>query len=677
MREIGGGLSGFRGQVDQTSRSSGILNNQLKAMGTTFRYALAGSILFTVPQMVRNLANFEQQLGLIAAIGSQGNLPLVGQQVTDIGIAVQTASVNSITPVNEFNDALINLYSTIGGQQVSPNQAVEMVTSIAQASQLMQVNVTEAQQAFMQMNFAFRRPQTPSGINAQAREFFALIQQAPGGIAAGPQIIQQMGPLSRVAAFAGMTQEQTMALTLQSLRGGGTPATNLRGLQFLIQSLVQPQTKEAKETLASIGITPESIRTMPGAGFGALRTIIQHVRGLGGVQGAGRAMRVDPDELGMVSDDPAAATTALGISGEGAQFLAKAFHRVHALRAAVGLIVRGEPELLSGLNIIDKAQKDQLDDVGNMSKAWQRYEQRAQLKKVPIAINALGIQTAEIFKPIISLAAGGVLGAQGYLSKHQEETKYGVGAAAGAIGIAAALRRLRGLGAGGGLFGLRNIGRGVIGAQAISGAIEGTAPKGTVTDPLFVVTLPGFGAGGRGAEKAGEVASRAARRRIPGLPLTLGLAGLGAAEAAVLLSTPGASAHTRKNYPLSDPHFRQGHPLFTHMANIAGRFQDPDYRRGHPRQWDVMQRYREHQISQDQAERLFQRIARSNQREHPRMHITVAGPDGRQPKAEVHVKADRGTHVDGRRDKRVHVPLELFPDFGPGSSRGKPKSSRG
>jgi len=80
MGAVAQGFGTIGRQVSENTRLSERLNSQWRAIGTTIRYAVAGGAVFGLANMVNNLRNVQQQLGLMQAIGSrQGGLTITNR----------------------------------------------------------------------------------------------------------------------------------------------------------------------------------------------------------------------------------------------------------------------------------------------------------------------------------------------------------------------------------------------------------------------------------------------------------------------------------------------------------------------------------------------------------------------------------------------------------------------
>jgi len=669
----------------------------MRALGTTLRYAFAGSVVFGVSNMVRNLSQIQTQLGQIAAIGSQagpggGSIPLTGDQISGLASTVRQAATDTITPVNQMNDAVLNLYSTI--QNVPPNRAVAMVKEFAKTAILTQTDVTSLQQVALQSQFAFHRPHTVAEARRQAQEYFTLISAAPGGPAAAGQIFQQLGPLARVFAFGHGTQEQMLGFTLSALRGGGTPATNLRGLQYLVQTVASPneQTKTSREAFHRLGITDEFVRKYGVAK--ALERVLGAIR-TGGVSGGAGLRNLDDDTLAQVeaqtAGDPFAATSQLGIGGAGATLAAQLFHRVHALRTAVGLATRmeggpGVEETVGDdLRRIQNAADGHASEVDDLEKAWARFRKQSRLPQAAQAIQTMTLDVATELESIINYRGkltGGITDLSKQVHAHPDisvATLLGVGALALRGGRASLL-------AGGA--------RGALGGSIVAqGALAGqNVPGGSPLNPLFVwVVGQGFNPfGGRrmfptpiGPER-GPLGSRPPLPQERGRLGNLGrFASTGIGGPLTLAAgfeyffgdnaiQPDEGVHNRRQAALQVRDSRN--PLLTyfsqHTTNALG--QAKFIHQGSDAERDVVQRFWDKKMTSAEAEKRLREISHTYPKQWADLVrqgvIVIAG----HARVDINVNEKDAAGKTTRSTKKK-VTVDLFPDFtsqAPNTRRG-------
>lgn len=653
---LGGVSSGYR-NAGRAARSmagdQSYLNNQLRAFGTTMRYAIAGTAVFGAAGTISTLSEIQKQLGLISAIGNvstpQGQgLLLVGKRLDDLSKGSRQLAVETVQPIQNINDSIINLLSTVS--DVPENQILPMVKDIAEASTLAQISAEDATKAFTTMQVAFGKKVNRENMLRTAQEFFLLTRRAPGGAAAGQQVITQLGQLSAASVTARVSQPQMLAMLTSVLRYGIPPAQAGRGLQFLLQTIGLPgqQTKGAREALGSLGINSNFISQK--GGVSALGRIFDEVRKRGfrpGVQLTSRLSSLE-EELGGDADLPKSE-----LAGPGADFAGKIFRRVHAFRTFVALYSRwlaesevGKPNLTQEIKDFTNAENDHVSDLEDLGKAWKRFQDEARLPQAAIALQALGQDVATTFEPIINLAARGITGAESFVSKHQKPAVYG---AAGLLALLAARRGLGGIlsgaGRGAGLAG---------GIGAASGQWAGM-PGESIQNPSYVWVIGTLSGIGRAkipgvktieddVQKGGASGSRFGRFLGKAAPYSLAAGPyLGAALWA------GGMAYSINS--MIHPGKKPGKLLNELIAhgNIHG---DSPYMQAHPGWNLVFKDYINKKIGPEQAEARLQQLTKVQMAQ---INATISKPLHDLARA-LRPHGTKGIQVHGKAD--VHVKVE-------------------
>jgi hypothetical protein len=509
MRQYGSGLTGIGQNMQQVGRNSGYMNSQLRAIGTTLRYTFAGTMVFGLARMGQELSDIQTQLALMGTVGQvvddAGNkIELTDQKLGKMLDNIQSKAPSALTNVNDLAAGVVNFLSSV--QNYPEGEVVDTVTRIAQVAQIAQVGTADMTKAVTGMNQAFGRTQNLRNYEQLMRGILHLIEEAPGGISAGGEIIQQLAPLSAVSRLARISPGQMLGGYLTVLRGGGTPSTAGRGFQYLVQSLAQP-TKQGLEAQAQAGITPQLVQQR--GGMWALDQLMKHARGLG-VQGLDKLSGLTDDQLDLIEQGGGAES--LGISGPGMQFLREAIGRIHGIRALA--LLMSQPEnyrkdqrgTAGFMDINDKNEKEFADQI-------EKFVNRQPLKRMTTALVSMRTQIEQDMQPLLNPVAGGVnwVATQGL--KHQDATKYGEYGLAGLLGAYGLSRLVRGKGMG--RIGAAGPGM-LLGVSAIGNQGLGASPQ----NPMFVVVVgnmfgggggnPIFGGRGRGA--AGEAAEDAGRK---------------------------------------------------------------------------------------------------------------------------------------------------------------------
>lgn len=502
-------LRGGRAAGQQTRQLSA-MEQQFRALGTTIRYALAGGLVFGITGLVGKLNQLQQQLGLIAAIGPTAGVSFNKSQLGDFLNQIEQRAVDARTPVNELNSSVINFLSTV---QNSPrNEIPDIVANIGIASKLAQTPVEDLTKAVTTLNIGAGRQNNLKNINALLREWYHLIATAPGGIAAAPQIAQQLGPLASVAQFGRLTPEQMFGFTLGSLRFGATPSTALRGTQYFLQSLFQPTGAQAK-ALSAAGFTPTRLKSEGGAKF--VIDYLNYVRNLG-ANASPTTLRKFGNQVDLNPDTEAALAPNQNIQGYSPQalaFLRKTLGRIHGIRTAAVLIAqlqrRGQIQSLTeDLQDMHQLWQNEGKFVNEYKNAVKNYQKQTPLQAAAIGLNTLSTQLQTAIAPLANIVAGGITATSQAAAKHPHETQF---ALAGGAALVAALGLGRLFRGGRGINPLSLLRRGggsaFVAAQAVEDIAQGGATRGaSPTNPLYVIVVGQLfgGPGGGGLVPGGN-----------------------------------------------------------------------------------------------------------------------------------------------------------------------------
>ena len=474
-------------QARTLAREQSLLNTQLRAFGTTIRYAVAGTAVFGVAGTISSLAQIQTQLGQISALSGisgikgpgGGSIQLVGSALQDMSQQVRQASIDTVQPISSINEAILNLMST--SQGLKSNEIVPIIEEMAKGATLAQTPIENLTQAAASMNIAFQKAPSLENFRKFSREWFTVIGLAPGARAAAPQVIQQLGPLASIARGSRFNQEQLMTMVLGALRFGGSPSTSLRGVQYLMQGLASPPSKQAAEALAQAGVTPTF--TAQHGGWAALMRVLNFVSKLGPSPGASQLKQlsnISDEDLDTMGKLPPALA-----SGPAMEWLRKATGRVHAQRAAIILAAQLQQhgDVLSLMQDFNKIADKQGDQTDAYIKGWQRFLNEAKLPQAAVALQVLGQDVATAMEPILNLGATGITGLSKLATKHQDVTR-GLVIAGGLAALFSTGRRA--LGTLGGAAG--RAGGAVVVAESLAGA-EGQwkgMPGESATRPAFV-----------------------------------------------------------------------------------------------------------------------------------------------------------------------------------------------
>jgi hypothetical protein len=659
MNQMIGGMTNLGRAAYSAGTMSERANAQWRAFGTTIRYAIAGSVVFGATRLLTVLRDTQRQYALIGAIsGGAYSSQVAGASAADSALSqlyqnAQTGALDALTPVNEFNDALVNLFSTIDIHGADKGEkAVALTTAISQGAQLATVPVDDLTRSITGMNQAFGRTQNLKNIQQGIRGFTELVYRAPGGVAYGPQFIQQLGPLAAVSRLANVSPEQMYGLYLTETRIGQTPATAGRGLQYLLQSIAVPTSKGHASALKAAGITPQAVQEK--GGLWAIRQLVAHAETMGVSGDLKKASKISDESLdALEAGDPTQAAHGLGISGKGVEYLSKAIGRIHGIRALIALMAqeRSNQQMTRDQETIAAAMQDTEAAQKKFADRWDDFARRQPLQAAAVSVDVVRRSVASAIEPGVNWAAGGISRAGKIVHDHPRVSERVIQAAiVGGAGVALFRGGIRGLLTRGGA----NIPRAIAAGDIVGGAAQ---PRGfSPQKPLYVIVVGEiFGSptasptgtpgpiGGIG--KAGKTPWW--KKSVPFIPLAAGTLAVGAADVLALLSTPGASE--------SGPVDRKRKMIERDL-------------RPYPRLRKILERGDYNDVERKAIDALFQ-----GNKDHlfPKAAMAVL-------KGEANVTVDVNLkHPDGTTQrKRVHVPVNMWSGGKVPSHRGKPGNTR-
>jgi hypothetical protein len=494
--QIAAGYMNMGRQARGMGREVSLAERQMRAFGTTIRYAFAGSVIFGVTSMVGKLNELQQQMGLIAAIAGPAGVNFGTSGLARLQDELAVKSVDARTNITDLNNSVINYLSTVQG--ADPKQLPEIVSQIGIAARLSQTPTEDLTKAVSTLNISAGRNNNLVTINALLREWFSLISRAPGGIAAAPQIAQQLGPLASVAQLGRMQPEQLFGVSLGALRFGATPSVALRGTQYFLQSLFRPPSIQARDAMKKVGLTPEHLQQVGGTQF--MREYLALVAGMGakptekGVRRFGALADVMPSTEVGVGEEFAPRMDIPGLSPQAIEFLSTTLGRIHGIRTA--LVLLQDPRKIDAyIKSFSDLQQGIGKDANQLQRAADDYRRATPLQEAAIALDSLRSNVARDLSGILGFVAGGVSAAAQALTGDSDLRKQlliGGAAGGGAWLLFRRLLRGKGLPGIGGLFGKTFAGAAI--ASSVAGGDVG--PTGSATNPFYVIVLWQVGGGG-------------------------------------------------------------------------------------------------------------------------------------------------------------------------------------
>jgi hypothetical protein len=663
LGQMASGFSNYRRQLDMTERSGNAVNQQLRALGTTLRYSLAGAGIYGTMQMVRNLGEFQAKLGEIQAIGTgPGGLDITDRQIDQLGQRLIDVSNKTTQPIADLQQGVLTLYSTIG--DVPENEAAAMMEEISKIAITSQSNIEDTTNAVLGMLNAFGRG--TGELNKFGDQFQTVIRLSagmPGSTYAG-----KLGVLSGSAALARFTPEQMGALSIGATRFGGSAATNMTYLAQLMTYLENPTTVKERSAFASIGLNKQQLRTMPG--WDILMKVLTAVNQRGGV-GITPGMASASDEMLSQMDEQGLTTQQAGITGGGSGLLQDLFGRMQSRRMAAILSRLMTPAQVAGTKnqTLDDYLQQVTKSTGSVDRAMDKAMDYRRINQAANAMHNLGIEIGTSLSPLLQYPARGFTSTiSAFNNQHWKVPGTHISGqtaevAGGGVGAFFLLRALRGNAAAG------RVARGVPLAAMGLDALSGDTQRGhSPLNPLYVVVVYNTGNSFRGVPGTGLVANEAGviaesgpnyYKQSRGAKFRrAGIAGLGAAVGAYMLydafNQHQDSVHAARTDPLGLTHYLTKRRFGVHIPWVGTVGGGTELQHsGNAREREIIQQLKAHQISPDEAERRLRRAASGDQ-------LKLAGVSRVVGKADVNVTI---TDKQGNKRGSAHVATDLWPDF--------------
>jgi hypothetical protein len=496
-----GGLVGFDRQVRSHTRNLGLWGQQMRAVGTTIRYALAGATVYATASAVSGLGQFLDRLGEIDAlageIDSNGKLTSLGRGLNQVGdIAIDLSNRFGIA-VDDIQQHMIRFYSSFGDDvrgQRGLNMLDKYAKTMAEISMFAEGADPQALGGGVAgMIIGATPPGTPRDIGAQGarmRDIIArVLQETP--TVRGEDIARDIGRLGAAQTASRMTPEQIWAVYGLAARSGGSPAVIGRGVtQLLASEIIRPQTDDQMKAFRQAGLPTDPSQLRALGGFQVLQKMMQAVAPNG-------ARFSNPMALGVEGLDDDAAIAGSGASGINLTLASKLFGRQESFRQFLNLMAQGGiPALEKFVDGINKAKDAEL----GKQMAEQRNRQRAYQQLGQIQRN-VGLTVARGADPALRPIAMQINRIGDWIT---DQNPSAVTGAVGAVGGAALASRLI---FGAGIVGMLGKGAARIpGLKNIMGRFPGLATRAPQLAAASVVGsgLGAFSATGEGQTRSGS-----------------------------------------------------------------------------------------------------------------------------------------------------------------------------
>jgi hypothetical protein len=549
------GLSQVGQRVGSSQRQLGLWDQQIRAIGTTLRYAFAGSVVFGITGAIQTLGDFNVKLGeiegLAARLDQQGHLQRIGGQIDEIGrFARQTALQWGIATedILGYTNRFWSSFEPSGNQRHRMQEMRDFVSQIAILRRALGGEAGDPEQlAGGIAGFIRGIPGGTRNIGASTRRVSNIVSEVTrlSPVITGTDISRDIGRLGAAQTAMRMTPEELFSVYGLASQAGGSPSVIGRGVtQLLSNALLRPRTTEEKEAFAQMGLPTDAnaLRQM-----GGMAVLTQMLRRTGKVSLSG----AQANAVGT-TDDPTEAIT--GISGGNISLASRALGRPEAFRQFIILASQG-------VDALERYQRTLVD-----GEKTNRVLQRAQIVQSHNVVNTMGearrqlglsaIQTIQW--PYENIVGRPMIGAAGLAIDHPRIAQ-GATAVVGGVAAASALSRLIG---GKGL--LSRIGgkafkglRGVVGAdlamEAAPNLVSGQHADGTRANPIWVMIHPASwyvgSPGGMGAPTSSSPGSGGLWNKLKNNPWFLPAAGVSATVAATAGVGYGLDRFEKKYMP--------------------------------------------------------------------------------------------------------------------------------
>jgi hypothetical protein len=488
-------LSQQRTELVRNQRALGTWGQQMRAVGTTIRYALAGAVVYGVVTAVSRLGEFEAKLGeidaLAARIGESGRLEGLGTQLDRVGdFALQTSNKFGIATadVQQFMSRFYSSFDAPGGQR-GIRQMQSFTDAMAQMSLLAEGADPQALAGGIagMLRGANLPPQ-------EATRFVDIIAEVTrlSPVITGQDIARDIGRLAAAQTASRMRPEEIFGVYLAASMSGGSPAVIGRGItQLLASEIIRPQTEAQMAAFRQVGLPTDPTQLNRLGGLAILQRMMEGVA-------PGRVTFNRPGALRAEDLEDEAAIRAAGVRGVNMTLASQLFGRQESFRQFLNLLSIGGPEAIDKfIGSIDEAirvRRGQQRVEIQMNRRWFQQLREAQAN--------LATQVVRGFRAPMQAWSRVVGFLSGQAVEHPEAT---TAVAAGVIGGFAAGRVARMLGRGG-MFGRRRLAGRALGGtaatlaelpatalmvqEALPNLIAGVAGTGSRANPTWVVIHP-------------------------------------------------------------------------------------------------------------------------------------------------------------------------------------------
>lgn len=659
------------------NRDLGMVEKQLMAIGTTARYALAGSLVFGITGAISKLAQFESQLGTVASLAGSldsrsGRYTAPGDSFIErVGDQAVLTSNKLGIAVDDIQNYMTRFFSAFDLDRMGGRQKLaalgQFVDEVGRLQAMLGPEAGDPQQ--LAGGIAGLVRQIPGGgrnigktTNRVANLVSLMLATTPN--ITGRDVARDIGRVGATMQIANMSPEQAFAVWSIAGRAGGSSSVIGRGVsQLLGTSLLNPSTPAQMKAFSQAGLPtdPTTLRNM-----GGMRVLSQMLRAV-----APRGARVrNPAALNDENLDDTTGIAASGTKGINLTLLYNLLGRQESVRQFIALIAQGGVPALQ--------QQIKLQEKANKNNAVREREEAAIRRR---ALLAAGMSAANLpltlmrgFRwPLEHLAAPPIIATSNAATRHPGIThaaEYTIGAALGVAGARKLIGRFKRGGIGGAASGAAGA---AIAAEEMSSLVGGGATDGTRAKPYWVMISPASWMvgtpGGFGSPVPGTPGSSSSLMKklfgggVAGAK-SLGFKGLGVAGAA--LAIPESWNWLMGQFQGNTRAIPKGHPLLSRFSDnqFAGGLNPGRMPSG--AEQSVLNQFANNMIGTPRAEALL-RLLES------RRGAGVAGAQFSRTEGSMDVTV-RLVDSQGRTigvQKKGGVPVKMWPATGTPTAQGK------
>ena len=503
LRQLRGGITQSRREMSGAQRDMSLWSNQMKAFGTTARYALAGSLVFGVTSAVGALTQLEQKMGDIAALTVEskaggGFTAATREEMTKLADTAIQQSTRLGVGIDQIQNAMQTYYSSF--QNVKRPEVEQFSSTL---TKLASVAETTDQQKLAEglIGVANSLGGGRKAIPREADIISKVVAQSVGF--RGDVLAQNLGRLGGAAGIGGFSDSQMAAVLTTASQVGGSPAVIARGVTQLMNNILNPKQKAQKLAYAQAGLPtdPNALANFKykgqEGGYAVLTKMLDAVRSRGGLKTNRAGLTMSDEQASALGDN--ATLGQLGIGGGGGTDLAYGlFGRQESLRQFVGILSQGPDKL-------DTFLKSMTNASGQMDAMFNERAKYNQLARAQNAISNMGLMAVRSADPALRPIASGINAVGNLMADHPRGTQAVIGTGL-ALGTTRLLAKMLPGSVGAGLGRMGKLGKilgGISGAEraALSGALTAEASPNLVSggggetmgmrnNPVWVIIHP-------------------------------------------------------------------------------------------------------------------------------------------------------------------------------------------